>query len=83
MILGGVIMHIETIKLWEDRKPGNLKNGWDFLAFNYDADQIINVLKYGKELNKSLLITSSICFGKQISYMIIMQIKVALLLKKD
>ena len=52
------------IKVWKERKSGKLKNGWDFLAFNYDADQIINVLKYAKELNKSVLITSSYLFWK-------------------
>ena len=52
------------IKVWEDRKSGKLKNGWDFLAFNYDSEQIINVLKYAKELNKSVLITSSYLFWK-------------------
>ena len=52
------------IKVWQDRNSGNLRNGWDFLAFNYDAEQIINVLKYAKELNKSVLITSSYLFWK-------------------
>ena len=52
------------IKVWQDRNSGKLKNGWDFLAFNYDAEQIINVLKYAKELNKSVLITSSYLFWK-------------------
>ena len=52
------------IKVWQDRRSGKLRNGWDFLAFNYDAEQIINVLKYGKELNKSVLITSSNLFWK-------------------
>ena len=52
------------IKVWKDRKSGKLKNGWDFLAFNYDAEQIINVLNYAKGLNKSVLITSSYLFWK-------------------
>ena len=52
------------IKVWQDRSSGKLKNGWDFLAFNYDSEQIINVLKYAKELNKSVLITSSYLFWK-------------------
>ena len=52
------------IQVWKDRKSGKLKNGWDFLAFNYDSEQIINVLKYGKALNKSVLITSSYLFWK-------------------
>ena len=52
------------IKVWEDRKSGKLKNGWDFLAINYDADQIINVLNYAKELNKSVLITNQNLFWK-------------------
>ena len=52
------------IKVWQDRKSGKLKNGWHFLAFNYDAEQIINVLKYAKELNKSVLITSRNLFWK-------------------
>ena len=52
------------IKVWQDRKSGKLRNGWDFLAFNYDAEQIINVLKYGKELNKSVLIISRNLFWK-------------------
>ena len=52
------------IKVWQDRKSGKLRNGWDFLAFNYDSEQIINVLKYAKELNKSVLITSSYLFWK-------------------
>jgi len=45
------------IKVWKDRKSGKLKNGWDFLAFNYDAEQIINVLNYAKGLNKSVLMS--------------------------
>ena len=53
---------IREIKVWKDRKSGKLKNGWDFLAFNYDAEQIINVLNYAKGLNKSVLITSSYLF---------------------
>ena len=52
------------IKVWEDRNSGKLKNGWDFVAINYDSEQIINVLKYAKELNKSVLITSSYLFWK-------------------
>ena len=52
------------IKVWEARGAGDLKNGWDFLAFNYDAEQIINVLKYGKEINKSVLITCRNLFWK-------------------
>jgi hypothetical protein len=52
------------IKVWQDRSSGKLRNGWDFLAFNYDSEQIINVLKYAKELNKSVLITSSYLFWK-------------------
>ena len=52
------------IKVWESRKSGALKNGWDFMAINYDADQIINVLKYGKELNKSVLISCRNLFWK-------------------
>ena len=52
------------IKVWQDRRSGKLRNGWDFLAFNYDAEQIINVLKYGKELNKSVLITCRNLFWK-------------------
>ena len=52
------------IKVWEDRKSGKLKNGWDFVAINYDADQIINVLKYAKTLNKSVLIISRNLFWK-------------------
>ena len=39
------------IKVWKYRKSGKLKNWWDFLAFNYDAEQIINVLNYAKGLN--------------------------------
>ena len=45
------------IQVWRDRKSGKLKNGWDWVAINYDADHIINVLEYGKSLNKSVLIT--------------------------
>ena len=52
------------IRVWKDRKSGKLINGWDFFAYNYDAEQIINVLKYGKELNKSVLITCSNLFWK-------------------
>ena len=52
------------IKVWEDRNSGKLKNGWDFVAINYDSEQIINVLKYAKQLNKSVLITSSYLFWK-------------------
>ena len=52
------------IKVWKERKSGKLKNGWDFLAINYDADQIINVLNYAKELNKSVLITNKNLFWK-------------------
>ena len=52
------------IKVWKERKSGKLKNGWDFLAINYDADQIINVLNYAKELNKSVLITNQNLFWK-------------------
>ena len=44
------------IKVWRDRKSGKLKNGWNWIAINYDADHIINVLEYGKSLNKSVLI---------------------------
>ena len=40
-------------------------NKWlGFFAYNYDAEQIINVLKYGKELNKSVLITCNNLFWK-------------------
>ncbi len=42
---------VREIKVWKDRKSGKLKNGWDFLAFNYDNEQIINVLNYAKGLN--------------------------------
>ena len=52
------------IKVWQDRKTGKLRNGWDWLAFNYDSEQIINVLKYGKQLNKSVKITSRNLFWK-------------------
>ena len=52
------------IRVWKDRNSGKLINGWDFFAYNYDAEQIINVLKYGKELNKSVLITCSNLFWK-------------------
>ena len=45
------------IQVWRDRKSGKLKNGWDFVAINYDAEHIINVLEYGKSLDKSVLIT--------------------------
>ena len=52
------------IRVWKDRNSGKLINGWDFFAYNYDAEQIINVLKYGKELNKSVLITCNNLFWK-------------------
>ena len=52
------------IKVWEERGSGKLKNGWDFVAINYDPEQIINVLKYAKEINKSVLITCSNLFWK-------------------
>ena len=52
------------IRVWKDRNSGKLINGWDFFAYNYDAEQIINVLNYGKELNKSVLITCSNLFWK-------------------
>ena len=52
------------IRVWKDRKSGKLINGWDFFAYNFDAEQIINVLNYGKELNKSVLITCSNLFWK-------------------
>ena len=45
------------IQVWRDRKSGKLKNGWDFVAINYDAEHIINVWEYGKSLDKSVLIT--------------------------
>jgi hypothetical protein len=45
------------IQVWKDRKSKKLKNGWDYIAINFDADHIINVLEYGKSLNKSVLIT--------------------------
>ena len=44
------------IQVWRDWKSGKLKNGWDWVAINFDADHIINVLEYGKSLNKSVLI---------------------------
>ena len=53
------------IQVWKDRKSGKLKQFWDFLAINYDADQIINVLEYAKKLkNKSVLITCKNLFWK-------------------
>ena len=53
------------IKVWEDRKEGKLKNCWDFIAINYDADQIINVLKYAKSFkDKSVIITCRNFFWK-------------------
>ena len=52
------------IRVWQDRNSGKLRNGWDFFAYNYDAEQIINVLNYGKELNKSVLITCCNLFWK-------------------
>ena len=53
------------IQVWKDRKSGKLKNGWDFIAINYDADQIINVLEYAKSLgDKSVLITCKNLFWK-------------------
>ena len=52
------------IRVWQDRNSGKLINGWDFFAYNYDAEQIINVLNYGKKLNKSVLITCSYLFWK-------------------
>ena len=44
------------IQTWRDRKSGKLKNCWDYVAISYDADHIINVLEYGKSLDKSVLI---------------------------
>ena len=45
-------------------KSKKLKNGWDFIAINFDADQIIHVLEYGKSLNKSVLIICKNLFWK-------------------
>ena len=53
------------IQVWKDRKDGKLKQFKDFIAINYDADQIINVLKYAKSLkDKSVLITCKNLFWK-------------------
>ena len=53
------------IQVWKDRKSGKLKNGWDFVAINYDADQIINVLEYAKTLkNKKVQIICKNLFWK-------------------
>ena len=50
------------IQVWRDRKSGKLKNGWDWVAINYDADHIINVLEYGKSSNKSVTIICNYLF---------------------
>ena len=53
------------IQVWKDKKSGKLKQFWNFLAFNYDADQIINVLEYAKSLkDKSVLIICRNLFWK-------------------
>ena len=53
------------IQVWKDRKSGKLKNGWDWVAINYDADQIINVLEYAKTLkNKKVQIICKNLFWK-------------------
>ena len=36
------------IQVWRDRKSGKLKNGWDWVAINYDADHIINCFRIWK-----------------------------------
>ena len=53
------------IQVWKDRNEGKLHNFWDFVAINYDAEQIIHVLEYAKNMkDKSVKIICDNLFWK-------------------